>query len=158
MIVVRAARTEDGPRLTELDRLTWSWDVAVSPLPPEGADFFRRTTPDDLLVAEDDGDVVGALKLGRATPLEANRHVLQIQGFMVDPQRQRQGIGRTLVEAAASEAAARGARRLTLRVLGSNLTAQALYRSCGFEVEGVQREEFLLDGRYVDDVLMARTL
>jgi len=33
-----------------------------------------------------------------------------------------------------------------------------LYAACGFEVEGILREFFYLDGRYVDDVLMARTL
>jgi RimJ/RimL family protein N-acetyltransferase len=41
-------------------------------------------------------------------------------------------------------------------VLGPNAAARALYESCGFTVEGVLREEFLLDGQYVDDVLMAR--
>ena len=56
------------------------------------------------------------------------------------------------------EAASRGARRLTLRVLGPNAVARGLYEACGFTVEGVLREEFLLDGRYVDDVLMALEL
>jgi len=43
-------------------------------------------------------------------------------------------------------------------VLGPNSGARALYEACGFEVEGVLREEFFLDGRYVDDVQMARRL
>jgi hypothetical protein len=33
-----------------------------------------------------------------------------------------------------------------------------LYESCGFRVEGVLREEFRIEGRYVDDVLMALDL
>jgi len=33
-----------------------------------------------------------------------------------------------------------------------------LYESCGFVVEGVLRGEFHVDGRDVDDVLMARAL
>jgi len=60
------------------------------------------------------------------------------------------------MDAAIDAAAARGARKLMLRVLASNATARALYDSCGFEVEGIVREAFLLEGRYVDDVLMAR--
>ena len=36
-----------------------------------------------------------------------------------------------------------------------NADARSLYAACGFEVEGVLREFFYLDGRYVDDVLMA---
>jgi hypothetical protein len=59
---------------------------------------------------------------------------------------------------ASSRAAAGGARKLTLRVLGSNVRARRLYESCGFLVEGVLRAEFFLGGRYVDDVLMTRIL
>jgi len=39
-----------------------------------------------------------------------------------------------------------------------NAAARRVYDACGFVVEGVLREEFLLDGRYVDDVFMARDL
>ncbi len=43
-------------------------------------------------------------------------------------------------------------------MLGPNDAARALYESAGFVVEGIQRDEFFLDGRYVDDVLMALDL
>ena len=36
--------------------------------------------------------------------------------------------------------------------------ARGLYEAAGFEVEGVLRGEFLLEGDYVDDVLMALDL
>ena len=49
-------------------------------------------------------------------------------------------------------------RKLTLRVLGHNGPARALYEACGFEVEGVSRGLFFLDGVYVDDVLLALDL
>ncbi|WP_143674119.1 GNAT family N-acetyltransferase, partial [Streptomyces caniscabiei] len=45
-----------------------------------------------------------------------------------------------------------------LRVLGHNTPARKLYESEGFVVEGVLPEEFLIDGAYVDDVLMGRRL
>jgi RimJ/RimL family protein N-acetyltransferase len=47
---------------------------------------------------------------------------------------------------------------LSLRVLGPNAPARALYEARGFRVEGVFVDEFFLAGRYVDDVLMARDL
>jgi ribosomal protein S18 acetylase RimI-like enzyme len=81
-----------------------------------------------------------------------------VRSVAVDPARQRRGAGRRLMEASVAEARARGARKLVLRVLGVNVRARQLYQSCGFQVEGILREEFFLDGRYVDDVLMARTL
>ena len=60
-----------------------------------------------------------------------------------------------LTEACIEQARSRGARKLSLRVLGGNVAARRLYESCGFTVEGVLCEEFFLGGRYVDDVLMA---
>jgi RimJ/RimL family protein N-acetyltransferase len=62
------------------------------------------------------------------------------------------------MDAAATEARARGARRLTLRVLAHNEAARRLYDRSGYIVEGVLRGEFRLDGEYVDDVLMALDL
>ena len=85
-------------------------------------------------------------------------HVLALNGLAVGPQRQHRGAGRRLVEAAIGEAQARGAHKLSLRVLGSNTSARLLYEACGFVVEGILRSEFFLNGRYVDDVLMARQL
>lgn len=43
-------------------------------------------------------------------------------------------------------------------MLGHNTPARKLYEAEGFAVEGVLPEEFLLDGKYVDDVLMGRAL
>ena len=43
-------------------------------------------------------------------------------------------------------------------MLGIDDRARRLYESCGFQIEGVLRDEFYLGGQYVDDVLMARFL
>jgi ribosomal protein S18 acetylase RimI-like enzyme len=158
VISIRPAVPADGPRLVALDQATWSPENAVAPLRDGVADFFERRPPGDVLVAEEDGLLVGYTQFGRPTPLASNEHVLHIQGLAVDPSVQRRGVARLLLEAAAEEATRRGIRKLGLRVLGGNTAARALYESAGFEVEGVLREEFLLDGRYVDDVLMARRL
>lgn len=109
-------------------------------------------------MAELDGVVAGYAMLQQAMPLPSHRHVLEIGGLAVDPVRQGLGIGRRLVEEAAQEARRRGALKLSLRVLAPNTVARGLYESCGFVVEGVLRGEFVLEGRLVDDVLMARRL
>ena len=74
------------------------------------------------------------------------------------PPPRRLGAGRHLVEAAVEEARKRGARKLSLRVLGGNTAARRLYEACGFVVEGILRDQFLLGDRYVDDIFMARYL
>jgi ribosomal protein S18 acetylase RimI-like enzyme len=156
---VRPATPGDEAALAALDELTWSWLSSPGPAPPSGTPFFdARTQPEDVLVADAGGTVAGYVRIGHPTSVPSNRHVVAITGIAVDPARRGAGIGRALVDAAAREAAARGARRLTLRVLAPNAPARALYERAGFVVEGVLREEFHLDGRYVDDVLMARDL
>jgi len=142
-----------------IDRATWTTATSPSPPPAEGAPFFgTRTRPHDVLVATVDGAVAGYISIRPPTELAASSHVQHVTGLAVDPALQGRGVGRALVEAAVAEAARRGARRLTLRVLGPNAAARRLYESCGFVVEGVLRGEFHLDGDDVDDVLMARTL
>jgi ribosomal protein S18 acetylase RimI-like enzyme len=157
---IRVAVAEDDRELSALDRATWSTLHAVSPEPqPPYAPFFdERHRPGDFLVAALDGTLAGYIRLAHPTPLASNAHVLQIQGFAVAEKARGQGVGRALIRAAVDEARRRGARRLTLRVLGHNTPARKLYESEGFVVEGVLPEEFLLDGAYVDDVFMGRTL
>jgi ribosomal protein S18 acetylase RimI-like enzyme len=158
---IRPASSADEAALGELDRDTWSPLNAVQPRPqPPYAPFFDANhRPEDLLVAEDtDATVVGYIRLIPPTPLACNQHVRQIQGLAVADRARGRGIGRALLRAAFDEARRQGAIRITLRVLGHNTPARALYASEGFAVEGVLPGEFYLDGRYVDDVMMGRSL
>ncbi len=120
--------------------------------------FENGAASSDVLTAEVDGVVAGYVRLRHPTLLPSNAHVLEVDGLAVDPARQGAGVGRHLVEAAVRKCSRRQARKLTLRVLSCNVGARRLYESCGFVIEGVLRAEFLLGGRYVDDVLMARHL
>jgi ribosomal protein S18 acetylase RimI-like enzyme len=157
--VVRPARAGDERALAALDRATWTTLTSPAPPPPREWSFFNeRVEIRDVLVAVVDDDIAGYVRLGRATPVAASDHVVMIAGFAVDPAHRRRGLGRALLDAAAAEARARGARRLTLRVLAHNEPARRLYERAGFVVEGVLRGEFFLDGAYVDDVLMALDL
>jgi len=81
-----------------------------------------------------------------------------VKGLAVDPARQGEGIGAALLDEAVARARERGMRRLVLRVLSGNVAARHLYESRGFELEGRRREAFLLDGAYVDDLMMGLDL
>ena len=159
MIEVRPARLEDDAALVRIDEQTWTPEVSPAPQPPAGTALLgERVPPEDVLVAELDGAVAGYALLARGFPVPAHAHVLVLNGLAVAPEAGGRGVGRALVEAAVAEARRRGARKLTLRVLGPNAVARRLYARCGFVEEGVLRGEFHLGGRYVDDVLMARDL
>lgn len=157
---IRIALPDDDEELGELDRATWSYLHAVMPRPQPPYDpfFDERHLPGDHLVAELDRRIVGYIRLAFPTPLACNAHVRQIQGLAVAEEARGKGVGRALMRAAVAEAGRRGARRITLRVLGHNTPARKLYEAEGFVVEGVLPEEFLLDGKYVDDVFMGRSV
>ncbi|RPK65783.1 putative phosphinothricin acetyltransferase YwnH [Streptomyces sp. ADI96-02] len=164
---VRRAVPSDAAALGELDRATWSTLHAVQPRPqPPYAPFFdERHLPQYYLVAEAEAAeepgrhrLAGYIALRPPTALACNAHVRQIQGLAVAVWARGAGVGRILLRAAVAEARRQGAARITLRVLGHNTPARALYASEGFAVEGVLGGEFFLDGRYADDVLMGRSL
>jgi ribosomal protein S18 acetylase RimI-like enzyme len=154
-VTIRRAAAADERALSEVDRLTWS--SAITPQErwsPDRPFFGPGVDPDRVLVAELGDAVVGYVTLGPPTALRFNQHVLKVQGLAIAPAYQRQGIARALMRAAIAEAKRQGVLRLRLRVLATNEPALRLYRSIGFEAEGRFRNEFLLDGRYVDDVLL----
>ncbi|MGY6025262.1 N-acetyltransferase family protein [Streptomyces spinosirectus] len=157
---IRHATLDDEETLGRLDRVTWSplHSVQPRPQPPYEPFYDERFGPRDHLVAEVGGEVVGYVRLGSPTPLACNAHVRQIQGLVVAEEARGAGVGRALLRAVREEARRHGARRLTLRVLGHNTPARRLYEAEGFAVEGVLPGEFLLEGAYVDDVLMGRSL
>jgi ribosomal protein S18 acetylase RimI-like enzyme len=158
-LMVRPAGEADDPVLGALDRRSWEQENEVSPRAEEGRPFFSSPGElQDVLVAELESRLAGWVKVCPPTRLASNAHVQQIQGLAVDPLLRRRGIGVALLEAAFDLARSRGARRITLRVLETNAGARALYERSGFRVEGRLPGEFYLAGRYVDDVLMGRSL
>ncbi|WP_405917316.1 GNAT family N-acetyltransferase [Streptomyces sp. NBC_00728] len=158
--LIRTATLDDEDALGRLDRDTWSTLHAVMPRPrpPYEPFYSERFGPRDHLVAELAGRPVGYIRLGFPTPLACNAHVRQILGLAVAEEARGAGVGRALLRAVREEARRQGARRITLRVLGHNTPARRLYESEGFVVEGVLPGEFLLDGAYVDDILMGCAL
>jgi ribosomal protein S18 acetylase RimI-like enzyme len=158
VVEIRPATAADEEPLAVLDREAWTPFSSPGPLDAAAPFFDERTSHEDVLVAVLDGEVAGYIRLNRASRFHSSDHVLTVNGIAVDPARQGRGVGRALIDAAIAEARRRRARRLTLRVFSPNERARRLYESAGFVVEGVLREEFFLDGRYVDDILMARVL
>jgi ribosomal protein S18 acetylase RimI-like enzyme len=161
-IRVRPARRADQAALTEVDALAWSADSGfpstMVPGARDGAFFTTDSPPEAHLVAELDGTVVGYIRLKPPSRLPENAHVMQVQGLAVHPDARRHGAAASLLDAAGEHLRGRGVRKLTLRVLSTNTAAIRLYERHGFAREGTLIEEFLINGRYVDDILMAKRL
>jgi len=158
-IAIRAAMEADASALAAIEHETWESISQPVPRPETGRRFFSDSCrPGNVLVAETEHAVVGYV---RVEPLPGPRtasHVQFINGLAVAPRYQRMGVARRLVDAAMAKAGEREARKVQLHVLSTNEPAIALYRRAGFVEEGRLLRQFRLDGRYVDDLIMARHL
>jgi ribosomal protein S18 acetylase RimI-like enzyme len=67
------------------------------------------------------------------------------------------GVGRRLVEAVIAHARRR-VELIELSVVGDNRVARALYESLGFVEYGLEKHAVKYEGRYHDEVLMAKML
>jgi ribosomal protein S18 acetylase RimI-like enzyme len=158
VVGIRGAYETDERALRRLDAATWSPRVSPGPPPDPDRPFLDRFGADNVCVAVDGEELVGYLILGPWVTLESAAHVAEVRGLAVAPECQGDGIGARLLEAAIDRSRRESVRRLVLRVLSTNAGARRLYERHGFEVEGTRREAFLLEGAYVDDLLMALDL
>ncbi len=70
---------------------------------------------------------------------------IQIQTIAIDPAKRGQGLGRALLTDALNKGLKQGATISTLEVRESNVVAQSLYQSLGYEVVG-KRPNYYRDG------------
>ena len=114
----------------------------------------RIRNPEDLtLVCKQAGTIVGVLTLQRGM-YKKNRHTAQLGIAIMNGHRQK-GLGSRMIVNAIDWARTRDIQKINLEVFSSNTGAIETYRKNGFEVEGIRKRQFLVDGNYVDDVLMS---
>lgn len=165
-LVVRLAAERDVPALIALtNRLAREATLLfVVPVDPAtGVEDVRQflcaaaaSGNNAVIVAEEGGRLVGlATATGGVHP--AKRAAVEIGIGVLETHRAR-GIGRTLMARLEDWARVAGIRRLQLPVVTTNEPAIALYRKSGFVVEGTLRDSVRIDGRYVDQYMMAKLL
>jgi ribosomal protein S18 acetylase RimI-like enzyme len=148
---IRPATEADLPALSDLATRTWL-DAFASSVSREAAAaevertrseaYFRSVLgTDTILVADDDGELVGYAKFGdvRIAEVDAESSDQGLHRVYVDTGRQGEGIGRALLDAALSHPRLRAARRVYLQVWEENRKAVELYKKLGFRTVGATR-------------------
>ncbi len=106
-----------------------------------------------FLVAVIDGDIVGTSDIARGRHSK-NRHTASL-GIALRKDARGVGLGRAMIQEMIGWAQSQGIRKLTLGVFASNRPAVALYRKLGFTLEGRLKGQVILQGKPVDELLMA---
>ena len=118
--------------------------------------FTERVTNCPVFGAFLDAELVGiAGFMGREGAKDAHKGYLW--GMYVRPASRNAGLGRRLA-AAVIEFARPRVELIQLAVVSDNAAARRLYASLGFVEYGIERNALKQDGRYYDEVLMAKDL
>jgi L-amino acid N-acyltransferase YncA len=108
-------------------------------------------------VAEGEGMVVGWGSLNPFNPRPVYDHVADFSVYVAREQRGR-GIGDALLGALEKRARGLGYHKMVLAAFPSNAPGMRLYERHGFQTVGVYHEQGLLDGRWVDVIIMEKLL
>jgi len=107
-----------------------------------------------VIVACDKNKILGFLDMFQDLPISSARFSLSI-GVGISPEAQHQGVGSALLQWTIVYTKKKGYHKLTLRVLETNPAAIALYKKNGFVAEGVLKDAFYIENKWIDDILMA---
>jgi len=163
-ISIRAASPADIPAITQIYAHAVRHGTASFELePPDEAEMAARLQTllkgrYPYLVAESGGTVVGYAYAGPYRARPAYRFSVE-NSVYVAPQAHRRGIGRLLLDRLISECEARGY-RLMIAVIGDSAQAPsiALHRAAGFKLVGALEGVGYKFDRWLDTVLMQRSL
>jgi L-amino acid N-acyltransferase YncA len=161
---IRPTAAADLPAITEIYEQAVLYGTATFELiPPDLAEMTRRY--DVLLdggfpylVATFEGRVVGYAYAGAYRPRPAYRFTVE-NSIYLEPATQRRGIGLQLMQRLIAESERRGYRQM-VAVIGDSANAGSvgLHARCGFQMIGTHPNVGFKFGRWLDTVMMQRTL
>lgn len=162
---IRSAIEHDAPQLStvrlQIDGETENLDREKGEGFIDTAGFEQLISADTdhnrslFLVAEADGSIVGFSRCAGSS-LKRLAHKVEF-GVCVCKNYWGYAIGKHLLQTSIEWAEANTIEKISLQVLETNEKAIALYKSFGFELEGVlKKDKLLADGNYYNTILMGR--
>jgi L-amino acid N-acyltransferase YncA len=161
-LAVREATVDDADSIARIYNQGIEDRVATLETELRSADERRlwlaeRDHHHPVLVACLSTDVVGWASLNRFNPRPVYDHVVDLSVY-VDRGRRGQGIGDTLLSALEARAREIGFHKMVLAAFPFNDAGMRLYERHGFRTVGTYREQGLLDGHWVDTIVMEKLL
>ncbi|MDN4525125.1 GNAT family N-acetyltransferase [Fictibacillus fluitans] len=157
-LTFRLSNRHDYPQLTELENLVWNKENSPAEIQYASTEEYAQHFPEgSQMLAVSDGRVCGCFSYRIPTHLESNRHVAEL-ALAIHPDFQGQGVARALMKAGEEWMKRLGKTKLSLRVMATNPKAIRFYVRYGFVRQGTLVNEFLINGQYVDDIMMYKML
>ncbi len=127
--------------------------------PEERVEWLAARSPRHpvLVAVAKTGEVVGWGALNSFNPRAAYDFVADFSVY-VARERRGQGIGDALLSALEDSARVLGYHKLVLAALPANASGMKLYQRHGFRTAGIYHEQGMLDGHWVDVILMEKIL
>ena len=101
--------------------------------------------------------IIGWGSLNQFNPREAYRHVVDFSIY-VDRAYRGRGVGKVVLARLIELAREHRFHKMVLSAFPSNSGGMALYERMGFRTVGVYKEQGMLDGRWVDTIIMEKLL
>jgi L-amino acid N-acyltransferase YncA len=161
-ISIRAAREDDAAAIATIynqgieDRIaTLETELRTA---PERREWMAARGPrHPVIVAESAGEVIGWGSLNSYNPRAAYQHVVDLSVY-VERQWRGKGVGRRLLARLIELARDIGYHKMMLAAFPFNGSGVALYERMGFTTVGICHEMGLLDGGWVDTIVMEKLL
>lgn len=117
-----------------------------------------ETRNNDIYFAQIGNQIVGMAGISYGTAPK-NNHVVSIWGVYVKPAFRRQGIARSLMQQILKDMDYNPhILKVSLGAVITQIHAQRLYKSLGFEQTGLLKKEFLIDGNYYDELTFEKMI
>jgi len=158
-IIIRPPVLQDAAAINEIRRMDGVRENTLglsSEMLIRSESFIKNMDRSNhMFVAEVDDKVIGMASLMHNT--HPRKHHSADVGISVSVTYQGQGVGTKLLEALLDLADNwLMLTRVQLGVLEGNDSAKRLYERFGFVEEGIKKMNVIRDGRYVDEIMMAR--
>ena len=156
-MLIRPATDGDLAAISDIYAHEAATGIATFDSDPRPPDFWRarltsREVGDHLLVAEEDGSVLGYALSGSYRPRPAYAHTREASVYLVDAAQGR-GAGRRLYDDLLTALRSDGVHLVVAVIALPNDASVALHRACGFSSVGVLHEVGRKFGRWIDTEL-----
>lgn len=160
-MLIRPAMPEDATEIARIynqgieDRLA-TFETTLRDAEERAAWLAAKGPRYPVIVAEgDDGALLGWGSLNQFNPRPAYDHVVDFSIYVAREARG-QGVGRTLLSELETRARAHGFHKMVLAAFPFNDAGMKLYEKHGFRTVGIYKEQGMLDGVWVDTIIMEK--